>query len=161
MPFILDRVDQALGDGGVPVDVQRAARGAGSVDPARHAAVARALYAAAEAPELAAAHGAVTRCSRISEKEQAADTLNAALFQEAAETALAEAIATIGPRIAAEQDPAAALRIAAELAPAVDALFDGVMVLAEDPAVRANRVRLLREALAAFAPVGDLTQLQR
>ena len=161
VPFILDRVDQALGDGGVPVDVQRAARGAGSVDPARHAAVARALHAAADAPELAAAQGAVTRCSRISEKEQAADTLNASLFQEAAETALAEAIAAIGPRIAAEQDPAAALRIAAELAPAVDALFDGVMVLADDPTVRANRVRLLRDALAAFAPVGDLTQLQR
>ena len=161
VPFIIDRVDQALGEAGVPVDVQRAARGAGSVDPARHAAIARALHAAAAAPELAAAHGAVTRCSRISEKEQAADTLDAALFQEAAETTLAEAIAAIGPRIAAVQDPAAALRIAAELAPAVDALFDGVMVLADDPAVRANRVRLLRDALAAFAPVGDLTQLQR
>ena len=161
VPFILDRVDQALGDAGVPVDVQRAARGAGSVDPARHAAIARALHAAADAPELAATHAAVTRCSRIAEKEQAADALDAALFQESAETTLAEAIAAIGPRIAAEQDPAAALRIAAELAPAVDGLFDGVMVLADDPKVRANRVRLLREALAAFAPVGDLTQLQR
>jgi tetrameric-type glycyl-tRNA synthetase beta subunit len=161
VPFILDRVDQALGDAGVPVDVQRAARGAGSVDPARHAAIARALHAAADAPELAAAHAAVTRCSRIAEKEQAADALDAALFQEQAETTLAEAIAAIAPRIAAEQDPAAALRISAELAPAVDGLFDGVMVLAEEPQVRANRVRLLREALAAFAPVGDLTQLQR
>jgi glycyl-tRNA synthetase beta chain len=161
VPFILDRVDQALGDAGVPVDVQRAARGAGSVDPARHAAIARALHAAADAPELAATHAAVTRCSRIAEKEQAADALDAALFQESAETTLSEAIAAIGPRIAAEQDPAAALRIAAELAPAVDGLFDGVMVLADDPQVRANRVRLLRDALAAFAPVGDLTQLQR
>mgnify|MGYP003341864154 FL=1 len=35
------------------------------------------------------------------------------------------------------------------------------MVLDEDPAVRANRVRLVRDALAAFAPLGDLTQLQR
>ena len=161
VPFILDRVDQALGETGVPVDVQRAARGAGSVDPARHAAVARALHGAVDAPELAAAHAAVTRCSRIAEKERAAAALDTALFQEPAETALADAIAAVGPRIAAEQDPAAALRIAAELAPPVDALFDGVMVLAEDPQVRANRVRLLRDALAAFAPVGDLTQLQR
>ncbi|MGI9117340.1 MAG: hypothetical protein ACR2JV_06865, partial [Gaiellales bacterium] len=65
------------------------------------------------------------------------------------------------PRVAAEGDPAAALAIAAELGPPVDRLFDDVMVLAEDPAVRANRVRLLRDALAAIAPVGDLTQLQR
>ncbi len=161
VPFILDRVDQSLGDAGVPVDVQRAARGAGSVDPARHAAIAHALHAAADAPELAAVHAAVTRCSRIAAKEQAAEALDRALLQEPAELALADAIAATAPRVVAEQDPAAALRVAAELAPAVDALFDDVMVLAEDPQVRANRVRLLREALAAFAPVGDLTQLQR
>lgn len=161
VPFILDRVDQALGDAGVPVDMQRAARGAGHVDPARHAALARALHAAADSAELTAAHVAVTRCSRIVEKETAADAVDPALLSEASEQALAEAIATLAPRIAAESDPVAALREAAALAPAVDALFDGVMVLAEDPAVRANRVRLLRDALAAFQPIGDLTKLQR
>lgn len=161
VPFILDRVDQALGEAGVPVDVQRAARGAGGDDPARHAALARALHAAAEAPELAAVHAAVTRCSRIAEKETPADALDRALLADAAETALADGIAEIGPRIAAEADPDAALRTAAELAPLVDALFEGVMVLDDDPAVRANRVRLVRDALAAFAPLGDLTQLQR
>ena len=161
VPFILDRVDQALGDAGVPVDVQRAARGAGHVDPARHAALAQALHAAADSAELAGAHASVTRCSRIVEKETAADVVDPALLTDASELALAEAIATLAPRIAAESDPEVALREAASLAPAVDALFDGVMVLAEDPAVRANRVRLLRDALAAFQPIGDLTKLQR
>ena len=161
VPFILDRVDQALGDTGVPVDVQRAARGAGHVDPARHAALAQALHAAADSAELAGAHAAVTRCSRIVEKETAADVVDPALLTDASERALAEAIATLAPRIAAESDPVVALRESAALAPAVDALFDGVMVLAEDPAVRANRVRLLRDALAAFQPIGDLTKLQR
>ena len=161
VPFILDRVDQALGDAGVPVDVQRAARGAGHVDPARHAALAQALHAAADSAELAGAHAAVTRCSRIVEKETAADAVDPALLTDASELALAEAIVTLAPRIAAESDPDVALREAASLAPAVDALFDGVMVLAEDPAVRANRVRLLRDALAAFQPIGDLTKLQR
>ncbi|MSO47056.1 MAG: glycine--tRNA ligase subunit beta [Thermoleophilia bacterium] len=161
VPFILDRVDQALGDAGVPVDVQRAARGAGQVDPARHAALARALHAAADSAELAAAHAAVTRCSRIVEKETAADAVDPALLSDASEVALAEVVATLAPRIATALDPAAALQQAAALAPAVDALFDGVMVLAEDPAVRANRVRLLHDALAAFQPIGDLTQLQR
>ena len=161
VPFILDRVDQALGDAGVPVDVQRAARGAGHVDPARHAALAQALHAAADTAELAGAHAAVTRCSRIVEKETAADAVDPALLSDASELALAEAIATLAPRIAVEVDPAHALREAALLAPAVDALFDGVMVLAEDPAVRANRVRLLRDALVAFQPIGDLTKLQR
>ncbi len=161
VPFILDRVDQALGDAGVPVDVQRAARGAGHVDPARHAALAHALHAATDTAELAGAHAAVTRCSRIVEKETAADAVDPALLSDASELALAEAIASVAPRIAGESDPEVALREAASLAPAVDALFDGVMVLAEDPAVRANRVRLLRDALAAFQPIGDLTKLQR
>ncbi|MEI7438153.1 MAG: glycine--tRNA ligase subunit beta [Thermoleophilia bacterium] len=161
VPFILDRVDQALGDAGVPVDVQRAARGAGLVDPARHAALAQALHAAADGEELAAAHAAVTRCSRIVEKETPADALDASLLSEASEQTLAEAITTLAPRIATESDPTAALREAAALAPAVDALFEGVMVLAEDPAVRANRVRLVCDALAAFQPIGDLTKLQR
>lgn len=161
VPFILDRVDQALGDAGVPVDVQRAARGAGHVDPARHAALAQALHAAADSAELAGAHAAVTRCSRIVEKETAADAVDPALLSDASELALAEAIATLAPRIAAESDPVVALHESAALAPAVDALFEGVMVLAEDPAVRANRVRLLRDALAAFQPIGDLTKLQR
>ena len=110
---------------------------------------------------MAAAHAAVTRCSRIVEKETPADALDASLLSEASEQALAEAITTLAPRIAAESDPTAALRESAALAPAVDALFEGVMVLAEDPAVRANRVRLVCDALAAFQPIGDLTKLQR
>jgi len=161
VPFILDRVDQALGESGVAVDIQRAARGAGNVDPARHAALARALHAAVDSDELAAAHAAVTRCSRITEKETAADALDTQLLRDPAEAVLAELIAVTGPEIAAEQDPAVALRIAAQLAPAVDALFDAVMVLHEDANVRANRVCLLKATVAAFLPIGDLTKLQR
>jgi glycyl-tRNA synthetase beta chain len=160
VPFVLDRVDQALGEEGVPVDVQRAARGAGRVDPAAHAALARALRAAADSEELAAAHAAVTRCSRIAEKEEAADAVDPSLLADATERALAEAVAERAPAIAAA-DPEEALRLAAQLAPAVDALFEAVLVLDEDPAVRRNRVRLLREVEEAIRPVGDLTRLQR
>jgi glycyl-tRNA synthetase beta chain len=140
--------------------VQRAARGAGRVDPAAHAALARALRAAADSEELSAAHAAVTRCSRIAEKEEAADAVDPSLLADATERALAEAVAERAPAIAAA-DPEEALRLAAQLAPAVDALFEAVLVLDEDPAVRRNRVRLLREVEEAIRPVGDLTRLQR
>ncbi len=161
VPFVLDRVDQALGERGVPVDVQRAARGAGATDPARHAAIADALHGAAASAELEAAHAAVTRCSRIVEKEDAAPALDRALLADPAEQALADAVATVGPQVAAAATPADALRVAATLAPTIDALFDAVMVLDGDPAVRANRVRLVRDAAATFTPIGDLTELQR
>lgn len=161
VPFVLDRVDQALGEEGVPVDVQRAARGAGPVDPARHAALARALHAARDTDELARAHAAAVRCSRIGDKEAPADALDPALLADPAERALIDRLAELGPRIAQADDPAEALRLAAELAAPIDGLFDAVMVIADDPALRAGRVRLVRDAAAAFLPVGDLTQLQR
>ena len=124
-------------------------------------AAALALHAAADSSELAVVHAAVTRCSRIAGKEQPADAIVVALLTEPSEQALAAALAELGPRIAAAADPTAALAVAAELAPAVDALFDDVMVLADDPAVRANRVRLLQDVVAAHRPLGDLTRLQR
>ena len=161
VPFVFDRIDQVLSEQGIPVDIQRAARAASCVDPARLAALARALHAAADRPELLAAHAAVTRCSRIAEKEAAAETLDASLFVDPAEQALADAVTDLAPQILAAADSTAAIAAAAALSPYVDALFGAVMVLAEDPAVRANRVRLLRDVIAAFAPIGDLTRLQR
>ena len=45
--------------------------------------------------------------------------------------------------IALEKDYEKALRRLAQIKPAVDAFFDGVMVLADDPKVRQNRLNLL------------------
>lgn len=54
----------------------------------------------------------------------------------------------------------AALKKLAALKDPVDAFFDGVMVMAEDPGVRANRLRLLARVQALFLHVGDIGQLQ-
>jgi glycyl-tRNA synthetase beta chain len=160
VPFILDRVDQSLGDAGIPVDVQRAARGAEQVDPLRLAGLARALHAAAERDDLAAAHAAVVRLSRIADPDGAAPAVDPAGFAAPQERLLLDEIGRLTPAIAAV-DPESALRAGAELAPAVDALFDAVMIVDDDPAVRANRLALVEAALAAYAPLGDLTRLQR
>lgn len=161
IPFVLDRVDQLLGDDGVPVDVQRAARAADLVDPARLAELARTLHAAAATPALAAVHAAVNRLSRIADSEQADAVVDADRLTVAEERALAAALADLAPGIASAPDPAAALDRAAELAPAVDALFDAVMIVDDDPEVRARRLALVQASLDAFAPLGDLTRLQR
>lgn len=160
VPFILDRVDQSLGEDGVPVDVQRAARGADLVDPLRLAALARVLHAAADDDELAATHAAVVRLSRIADADAAAAAVDPAAFATAEEAALLIAIDRLAPAIASSA-PEDALRAGAELAPAVDALFEAVMIVDDDPAVRANRLALVEAARAAYAPLGDLTRLQR
>jgi glycyl-tRNA synthetase beta chain len=160
--FVLDRVDAALAAEGVPTETQRAARGAGGADPLAHAELARALHAAG--PELAAARAALERCRRIAVRgrDEAAPALVPGLLREAAEVELADLVGRVGPRIAdaaARRDFAAGLAAAAELAPAIDRFFADVMVMDEDPEVRANRLRLMIDVIEGTLPIGDLSAL--
>ena len=60
----------------------------------------------------------------------------------------------------AERRYTAALGLLAGLRPAVDQFFDGVMVLAEDPVLRQNRLALLARLQEAFLRIADFSQLQ-
>ncbi|GEJ59137.1 glycine--tRNA ligase subunit beta [Anaeromyxobacter diazotrophicus] len=63
-------------------------------------------------------------------------------------------------REAARRDYAAVLRTVAELKPAVDRFFDEVLVMAEEPALRANRLALVKRVAALFADVADFRKIQ-
>ncbi|WP_242360689.1 MULTISPECIES: glycine--tRNA ligase subunit beta [Anaeromyxobacter] len=52
------------------------------------------------------------------------------------------------------------LRNVAELEPAVARFFDDVLVMAEDPQVRANRLGLMRRVAALFSGVADFRKIQ-
>jgi glycyl-tRNA synthetase beta chain len=119
-----------------------------------------------EAASLAAANKRVANLLRKQSEEPAAlpigATVDPALFESASEQALADALA------AARQDNSEAwrdgdytrvlARLAALQAP-VDAFFDAVLVNAEDPAVRANRLALLAQLSAQFGAVADIALL--
>jgi glycyl-tRNA synthetase beta chain len=85
------------------------------------------------------------------------------LLQEPAEKALYEAVAEALPDVeralSGKRDYAAALTRLASLRPTVDAFFDGVMVNAEDPALRNNRLALLAQLRAQFSRIADLSCL--
>jgi glycyl-tRNA synthetase beta chain len=89
------------------------------------------------------------------------------LLREPAEKALYEAVAAVLPAVEralassnySKRDYAAALTRLASLRPTVDAFFDGVMVNAEDPALRSNRLALLAQLRAQFARIADLSCL--
>jgi len=68
----------------------------------------------------------------------------------------AEAAAT---RAVAAEDFAGAMQALAELRPAVDAFFDKVTVNAEDPDLRANRLRLLNRLRRATLAVADFSHI--
>jgi glycyl-tRNA synthetase beta chain len=56
-------------------------------------------------------------------------------------------------------DFAAALLALATAKPAVDRYFDDVMVMVDDPAIRANRLALLRSVAATMNRVADISRL--
>ena len=90
------------------------------------------------------------------------DDINPALFQEAAETALYDALAHIQPKADAAfaaGDYTASLQVLAALKTPVDAFFDHVMVNADDPALKANRLALLSQLHQTMNRVADISRL--
>ena len=159
---MLDRVDAALDAEGIATETLRAARGAGVDDPLAHAALARALHGAG--PVLGQARQALERCRRIAARaaDDAAPAIAPALLRVEAEVELQRAVALAAPRIADEaalRNFPGALEVASGLAPAIDRFFDDVMVMDDDLAVRANRLRLMIDVVDATRPIGDLSLL--
>ena len=127
---------------------------------ARLAAV-RAFAALPEAASLAAANKRVGNILKKVEGEVTAQ-VDAALLKEPAEVALNAALAGAKPRADAAfecGDYAASLQSLAALRTPVDAFFNTVMVNAEDPALRTNRLGLLATLHAAMNRVADLSKL--
>ena len=92
-----------------------------------------------------------------------ADTVDRKLFQEAQETSLFGAIATQKMATKPLLETGEYDKVLANLATlkdTVDAFFDSVMVMAEDEALKNNRIALLAELRAMFLQVADLSQLQ-
>ena len=88
--------------------------------------------------------------------------VDAALLQEPAERDLHQALVALQPQVAThmqQQDFTAALRALAALQAPVDAFFEQVMVNADDPALRRNRLALLAQLHTLMNQVADLAQL--
>ena len=113
------------------------------------------------APALAAANKRIRNILKKTE-EALPESINATLFENEAERALADAtetaIAATDPLLAA-RDYVGVLSRLAELRPQVDAFFDAVMVMADDPAVRGNRLALLKRLSDRFLAVADVSLL--
>ena len=88
--------------------------------------------------------------------------IDRSLLAEAAEQALNDAvtaaISDTDPLLAARDYVGVLKRLAALRAP-VDAFFDAVLVMADDPAVRGNRLALLKRLADRFAAVAAVEQL--
>ena len=162
--YITERLGNWYDDDGIHISVVRAALAAGATDLFDIDLRVRALNAFAKtetAEHLAAAN------KRVANILAKADNLDGTpadpnLFVHEAEHALHEAVSRVGSTLEpllADRNYQSALDELATLRGPVDAFFDGVMVNAEDPAERLNRLRLLDSLRTLFTQVADLALL--
>ncbi len=121
----------------------------------------REFAALAEAASLAAAN---KRISNILKKSDSANTngVQVTLLVESAEKALHAQLEQVAPRVQsqlAERQYTGALSALAALREPVDTFFNDVMVNAEDPALRANRLALLGALHQQMNCVADISRL--
>lgn len=162
--FCLDRLSVNLREhGSTPQEVEAVL----SLEPAllnevplRLAAV-RTFSELSEAPALAAANKRVSNILKKVEGEVLAQ-VNTSLLTEPAEIALNAALGKVKPeadKLFEHGDYTASLKALAALKAPVDDFFDHVMVNADDPALRANRLGLLANLHQAMNRVADLSKL--
>ena len=114
-----------------------------------------------EALSLAAAHKRVGNILRKAGGHPA-DEVTVSLLRLPAEQRLFDSLSPLRGIVSAataRRDYAGALTELSGLRPAVDAFFDEVMVMDEDPLLRANRLALLKQMRELFAGVADLSRL--
>jgi glycyl-tRNA synthetase beta chain len=116
-----------------------------------------------QADALAAANKRIGNILRKNDAEALNVAVNASLLQEEAEKILAtqvEAAVDALTPLMASADYAGVLNYLANMRDAVDAFFDQVMVMADDEAVKQNRLALLNQTRALFLGVADISSLQ-
>jgi len=125
----------------------------------------QAFAALPESASLAAANKRITNILKKNEEALAAAATKAvdpALLQDTAEKNLAAAVTRVLPDIDAafaRGDFAATLKTLAQLRDDVDAFFNDVMVMAEDLALRNNRLALLSSLHGLLNRVADISKL--
>jgi glycyl-tRNA synthetase beta chain len=157
--FVEERLESLLD---VPVEFVRAARRSAATELRGVAELALALAALPD-EKLDAIHTAYTRASRIAAEAQPGP-VDAGLMTEPAEREVLEAVAKAEPEIRgalARHAYDEALAAAAQLGPPLARFFEDVLVMADDSAVRDNRLRLLLEVRDALGQLGDFSEIPR
>ncbi|EMR12653.1 glycyl-tRNA ligase subunit beta [Methylophaga lonarensis MPL] len=116
-----------------------------------------------EAEALAAANKRIGNILRKNNDHSDDIAVDVTLLQDEAEKALAAKLTDVTEALTplmVNADYAASLSLLATLRTTIDSFFDEVMVMADDPAIRRNRLALLNRLRALFLGVADISSLQ-
>jgi glycyl-tRNA synthetase beta chain len=164
LDFLKGRLRAAWGEG-FDQDLVEAVLAAGFDDVVDARKRLEALAGVKARPDFVPLAVAFKRVANIQEKAGAAGAarVDPALLADPAERHLLAELERVEAATGAlrdRRDYADVLRNVATLEPAVARFFDDVLVMADDPAVRANRLGLLRRVAALFAGVADFRKIQ-
>ena len=164
LTFLANRLSRIMADEGLSKDIIAAVMAVSAdriPDVQRRAEALERLKGQAGFEPLAAAFKRVENILKKADMQETI-TVDTALFDAPAETALYDASQRVRDKVAqllAGGDLDAALDAIATLRGPVDDFFNDVMVMAEDPAVRRNRLGLLGAISAIFGQIADFSQI--
>ena len=165
--YMLERFSAWYKDEGIAVEVFQSVRTLGlsnALDINNRVQAVNSFSAMEEAQALAAANKRVSNILAKNGGESVVAEVNAELLSEDAEKVLAGQIAekqTQVQPLLADAQYKEALASLAGLRDAVDAFFDNVMVMADDEAVKNNRLALLKQLQGLFIAIADISLLQQ
>lgn len=161
--YMLERLGSFYGERGIKGDTFEAARGADLPDMSlpsfdRRVQAIQAFRTRPEAESLAAANKRVANLLKQAEGDLPA--VDADQFTDPAEGALFDAVSSKWAEVDGLSGYSERLTAMAELQPVVDRYFDDVLVMADDDAVRRNRLATLASMRKLFLTVADVSTLQ-
>ncbi len=163
--YMLERFRAHYDEQGIGAEVYLAVHARRPTRPLDFDRRVKAVEAFRQLPEAQALAGANKRVSYILTKQggdSIGETVDASLLQDSAEKALAEQVDQQSARVLPlfeNGDYASALSSLASLREPVDSFFDEVMVMADDEAIRNNRLALLNRLRNLFLRVADISLL--
>ncbi len=158
LTFISGRLEVVLRDAGYPASVVKAVLAEQTHDPYAASRAAAALAAAIGAADWETLLNAYARCVRITRPLKETYTLRAGELGLPEEQAVATGLAV------AEADKDGTMDTFVDslrhIEPAITRLFDAVLIMDDDPAVRENRLALLQRVAGLARGVADLSVLE-
>ncbi len=160
LEFLAGRLKVVLNDAGYKYDVVEAVLAAQSNNPAGCARAVKQLMEWVKRPDWTPILDGYARCARIIRAAKVSETLsvNSGQFVEEAESVLFAAFQeTVGrPPVTVDEF----LGSVEKLIPAINTFFDKILVMAEDPAVKQNRLALVAQVANLSAGIADLSKLE-
>lgn len=160
LDFIVERLRNILLEQGYHYDVVDAVLAAQGVNPAGALRAAQELSAWVSRPDWPAILPAYSRCVRITRELKELYPVDPQLFSETQEAELFQAYQSAGATVRRPGSVDDLWQAFLPLIPVINRFFETVLVMAEDPRLRANRLGLLQRIAALADGVADLSRLE-